>query len=128
MSPIVFDMLIKCVYNHSVIIDKNNNNYSAIVSYGAELGILAYGDRLQSDIDYLQMFYYSSVFSDLMLIVNNEKLAVHKAVLCARSNVFSAMFSGYYKEGSQLEVCTHTQYTYIILCMIGFAKALHCLV
>ena len=90
-------------------IDKNNNNYSSIVSCGADLGILPYSDdHLQSDIDYLKMFYYSSVFSDLTLIVSNERLAVHKAVLCARSNVFSAMFSGHYKEGSQLEVCTHT--------------------
>ena len=94
-------------------IDKNNNNYSTIVSCGADLGILPYGDdHLQSDIDYLKMFYYSSVFSDLTLIVSNERLAVHKAVLCARSNVFSAMFSGHYKEGSQLKVCTHTHKTH----------------
>ena len=110
VSPIVFDILIKCVYNHvhTVIIDKSNDNYNTIVSYGADLGILTYGDHFQSDIDYLKMFYYSSVFSDLTLIIGDEKLAVHKAVLCARSNVFSAMFSGHYKEGSQLEVRTHT--------------------
>ena len=87
--------------------DKNSDNYSDIVSYAADLGILSCGHyHLQSDIDYLKMFYYSSVFSDLTLIVGNEKLAVHKAVLCARSSVFSAMFSGHYKEGSQLEVST----------------------
>ena len=104
VSPIAFEILIKCVYNHSVIIDKTNDNYNIIASYGADLGILTCGNHFQLDTDYLKTFYCSSVFSDLTLIINDEKLAVHKAVLCARSNVFSAMFSGYYKEGSQLEV------------------------
>ena len=106
VSPVIFDILIKCKYNHTVIIDKNNDNYNTIVSCAAELGIVLCGHHhLQSDIDYLKMFYCSCVFSDLTLIIGNEKFAVHKAVLCARSSVFSAMFSGHYKEGSQPEVC-----------------------
>ena len=89
-----------------MIIDRNTDNYDNIVSWAAELGILPCGHHhLQSDIDYLLIFYCSRVFSDLTLVVGNEKLPVHKAVLCARSSVFSAMFSGYYKEGSQPEVC-----------------------
>ena len=108
--PVVFDILIKCVYDHAMIVDKRDNNYDAIVSYAADLGILTCGHHFQSDLDYLKMFYNSSVFSDLTLIVDDEKFAVHKAILCARSNVFSAMFSGHYKEGFQLEVCSYRCY------------------
>ena len=105
VSPITFDILIKCVYSHTMTIDKSSDNYDTIVSYATDLGILPHGHYLQSGEDYLNMLYHSSVFSDLTLIVDGEKFAVHKAILCARSNVFSAMFSGHYKEGSQLEVC-----------------------
>ena len=106
VPPVVFDILIKCVYNYTIIIDRDIDNYDTIVSWAAELGILPCGHHhLQSDTDYLKMFYYSRVFSDLTLIIGDEKLAVHKAFLCARSSVFSAMFSGYYKEGFQPEVC-----------------------
>ena len=106
VPPVIFDILVKCIYNYTMIIDRNTDNYDNIVSWAAELGILPCGHHhLQSDIDYLMIFYCSRVFSDLTLVVGNEKLPVHKAVLCARSSVFSAMFSGYYKEGSQPEVC-----------------------
>ena len=105
VPPVIFDILVKCIYNYTAIIDRNTDNYDNIVSWAAELGILPCGHHhLQSDIDHLMIFYCSRVFSDLTLVVGNEKLPVHKAVLCARSSVFSAMFSGYYKEGSQLEV------------------------
>ena len=105
VPPVIFDILVKCIYNYTTIIDRNTDNYDNIVSWAAELGILPCGHHhIQSDIDYLMIFYCSRVFSDLTLVVGNEKLPVHKAVLCARSSVFSAMFSGYYKEGSQIEV------------------------
>ena len=108
--PVVFDILIKCVYDHTMIVDKSNINYDAIVLYAADLGILTCGHHFQSDTNYLKMFYYSRVFSDLTLIIDDKKLAVHKAILCARSNVFSAMFSGHYKEGFQLEVRSYRSY------------------
>ena len=104
VSPVIFDILIKCVYTYTMIIDKINDDYNTIVSYSSDLGIFSCGHRIQSDTDHLKMFYNSGVFSDVILIVDDEKFPVHKAVLCARSNVFSAMFSGHYKEGSQLEV------------------------
>ena len=108
VSPITFDFLIKCVYNHTMTIDKSSDIYDTVISCAADLEIFSCGHhRLQSDIDYLKLFYCSRIFSDLTLVVDGEKFAVHKAILSARSNVFSAMFSGYYKEGSQLEVCVH---------------------
>lgn len=114
VSPTIFDILIKCVYNHTIIIDNSDDIYDTVILYAADLGILPCGHYLQSDIDYLKIFYSSSVFSDLTLVVGNEKFATHKAVLCARSNVFSAMFSGHYREGSQPEVSSHVTYIYLI--------------
>ena len=107
ISPVVFDTLIKCIYKSTLIIDHHHDLYNTIMSYIDDLGISLHGrSDLWSCERHLRTLYKSKVFSDLTLVVDNERFVVHKAILCARSSVFSAMFSGRYKEGSQSEVCT----------------------
>jgi len=104
--PAVFDILIKCIYKSTVIINHNHDHYNTIMSYVDNLGISLGG---QADVwsceHYLRTLYESKILSDLTVVVDDELFAVHKAILCARSSMFSAMFSGRYKEGSQSEVC-----------------------
>jgi len=105
ISSALFDILIRCIYKSTLIIDDGHDHYNTIMSYVDNLGI-SLNDQadLWSCEHYLRTIYESKILSDLILVVDNERFAVHKAILCARSNMFSAMFSGRYKEGSQSEV------------------------
>jgi len=106
ISPAVFDILIKCIYKSTIIIDHHHNHYNTILSYVDNLGILVGGQvGVWSCERHLRTLYESKVFSDLTVVVGDKRFAVHKAILCARSSMFSAMFSGRYKEGFQTEVC-----------------------
>lgn len=39
-------------------------------------------------------------FADITIIINDENILVHKSILCARSNVFKAMFNSNMKESN----------------------------
>lgn len=51
--------------------------------------------------------YQSDEFSDTVLVVQNEKISVHKVILAARSEYFRALLYGGLSESSQNEIQLH---------------------
>jgi len=54
--------------------------------------------------DNLKCFLSSGEFSDVMFVVEGEKLCGHRAIVCCRSELLSAMLSGGFAESHQKEV------------------------
>jgi len=60
--------------------------------------------ELPFNTDQLHNFLLSGELSDVTFIVEEEKLSVHRAILCCHSDVLLAMLSGAFAEGRQKEV------------------------
>ena len=54
--------------------------------------------------DNLQKFLLSGELSDVTLVVEGDKISVHRVILCCHSDVLLAMLSGAFAEGHQKEV------------------------
>jgi len=67
----------------------------------SELEVLGCSCNLGQDLLHL---LYSEVGSDVTFLVNGGKVKAHKAILCARSNYFSAMLHGDWIEGKTNEI------------------------
>ena len=60
--------------------------------------------ELPLNTDNLQCFLSSGEFSDVIFVVEGEKLCGHRAIVCCHSEVLSAMLSGGFAESHQKEV------------------------
>ena len=60
--------------------------------------------ELPLNTDNTQCFLSSGEFSDVIFVVEEEKLCGHRAIVCCHSEVLSAMLSGGFAESHQKEV------------------------
>jgi len=60
--------------------------------------------ELPLNTESLQCFLSSWEFSDVIFVVEGEKLCGHRAIVCCHSEVLSAMLSGGFAESHQKEV------------------------
>ena len=67
-----------------------------------------------------KLFLNSSLFSDVTLSVEGERISAHKLVLCCRCDVMSAMLSGGFMESRSNEV-NPCHYDHNILHIVEFA-------
>ena len=56
------------------------------------------------NVDNLQKFLLSGELSDVTFVVEEDKISVHRVILCCHSDVLLAMLSGAFAEGHQKEV------------------------
>ncbi|XP_050426587.1 uncharacterized protein LOC126836909 [Adelges cooleyi] len=55
-------------------------------------------------VDYIRNLYLSDRFSDVILVVDGERLPAHRSVLASRCEYFRASFSGKFKKTNDVEV------------------------
>lgn len=64
--------------------------------------------------------YLNDEFSDTVLVVQNEKISVHKVILAARSEYFRALLYGGLCESSQNEIELHDTNLIAFKCLLKY--------
>lgn len=80
---------------------KNSNNGTTKPSTTNRLGEI---DHLELFSDNLSTLCLSHEYSDIVLVVEGQKLHAHKVILAARSEYFRALLYGGLKETNQSEI------------------------
>lgn len=117
ITPVVVEGLLQCIYYGKATIKPVIDGVDRFNEICLELGVKVkqlddteWIVELPFNADSLQRFLLSGELSDVSFIVEEEKLSVHRAVLCCHSDVLLAMLSGAFAEGHQKEVkfmCNH---------------------
>ena len=107
----VVETLLKCVYYGKANIKPVTDDAERFDKICVELGItvkqsddVEWTLELPFRADHLQKFLLSGELSDVTFVVEEDKLSVHRAILCCHSDVLLAMLSGAFAEGHQKEV------------------------
>lgn len=93
----------------------SSNSHSGLPSAGMSPASTSTGSTSNHyEIEHIQFLsemignlYQSDEFSDTVLVVQNEKISVHKVILAARSEYFRALLYGGLSESSQNEIQLH---------------------
>lgn len=112
MTSAIVDALLHCVYHGQATIEPiTDEGIERFDNVCLELGIkvkqsdnMEWTLELPLNTDALQKFLLSGELSDVMLVIEGEKLSVHRAILCCHSDVLLAMLSGAFSESHQKEV------------------------
>ena len=121
IPSVITEAVLSCLYSNKRTISGvvDGVKLSAVCS---ELSIKAkeltenqWNLKLPLNTDNLQSFLSSGEFSDVIFVVEGEKLCGHRAIVCCHSEVLSAMLSGGFAESHQKEVQdTHNHHSYTI--------------
>ena len=121
IPSVITEAVLSCLYSNkrtvSGVVDgvKLNAVCSELSIKVKELTENQWDLELPLNTDNLQCFLSSGEFSDVIFVVEGEKLCGHRAIVCCHSEVLSAMLSGGFAESHQKEVQdTHNHHSYTI--------------
>ena len=110
IPSIVTEAVLSCLYsNKSTFFGNVDIPKLRAACYDLSIGMKS-SRNTQWDLDFqletdnLQHFLSSGEFSDVIFVVEGEKLCGHRAIVCCHSEVLSAMLSGGFAESHQKEV------------------------
>ena len=113
------ETLLQCVYHGKTKIQPVTDEVERFDKLCLEFGIKVkhledaeWTLELPFNADDLQKILLSGELSDVTFVVEEEKLSVHRAILCCHSDVLLAMLSGAFAEGHQKEVGYILMFTY----------------
>ena len=111
VAPAIVEAFLHCIYYGRAKITSFTEDVVRFCNICSELGIAVkhleeteWTLELPFNADQLHNFLLSGKLSDVTFIVEEEKLSVHRAILCCHSDVLLAMLSGAFAEGRQKEV------------------------
>ncbi|KAI5749382.1 hypothetical protein M8J76_006905 [Diaphorina citri] len=108
--------------------DMSSNSHSVLPSVGMSPCTSTTGTTNHSyEIEHVQFLsemignlYLNDEFSDTVLIVQNEKISVHKVILAARSEYFRALLYGGLCESNQNEIELHDTNIVAFKCLLKY--------